>query len=108
MDFDKLPRFKSFTFQITIQIPIWADAFQVEPQEIERQIAISHTWIDANPRKAPKNVMRFLQNWMAIADRKHSLRRSARPVTPREPDPEPDMTFEEMVAIRKKNFGEIR
>ena len=106
MDFNRLPRFKAFQFQIVCQISTWAEVFEAEPKEIERQIGIAHAWADNNPKKAPrKNVMRFLNNWMQIADRKGSMRKSASPPAPKPPESEPNMTFEEMVSIRQKNMG---
>jgi len=102
-----LPRFKNDQFEIITRIPEWARAFQVEPREIERQIGIAHAWINNNPKKGPKkSVMRFLNNWMSIADRKQSLRRNYREA-PKIVDVEPDMTFEEMVEIRRRNMGVI-
>lgn len=105
IDLNLFPRFKDWSFKIAEQITVWSKAFQVEPGEIERQIAIAHAWCENNKAKAPKkDIMRFLNNWMQIADRKHSLRRGTPKVEPREPDPEPDMSVEELIAIRKANF----
>lgn len=105
LNFDILSRFSNYQFQIVCQIPIWASCYKAEPEEIERQILIAHAWCENNPGKAPrKNVMRFLNNWMSLADRKSTMRRTSKPVI-RAPDPEPDMSFEEMVAIREKNMG---
>ena len=108
IEFNFLPRFKEFQFQVVCQVPVWARVFEVDPKEVERQIMVAHAWIDNNPRKAPKNILRFLNNWMSIADRKGSLRKVGRTLPPRAMDPEPDMSIEEMIAIRKKNFGDFR
>jgi hypothetical protein len=108
IDLSAAPKFQESLVEITQKIPQWAETFKVEYQEIERQIGFAVGWALINPRKAPKkNVMRFLFNWFLIADRKGSMRRTAK-VAPREPDPEPDMSIAEMIAIRKKNFGELR
>jgi len=31
--------------------------------DLKREIAVAETWLDANPRKRPKNCKRFLVNW---------------------------------------------
>jgi len=79
MDFDKMPRFKMNALQITCKVSEWSEIFKVEPSEIERQIELAYGWMVNNPRRAPKSdVMRYLYNWMLIADRKLSMRK--RPV----------------------------
>ena len=79
MDFEKLPRFKIDQLAILCEIERWVDVFEVERSEIERQIKFAHGWIDANPRKAPRtNVIRYLFNWLTIAERKGSLLRKPR------------------------------
>lgn len=107
MNMNDLPRFKSFHFLITCQVPVWAKAFGVEENEIERQIGIAHAWADNNPKKAPKrDVMRYLQNWMQIAEREGSLRRGAKSVLYKDDAKDGDMTPEEMQEIRRRNLGE--
>lgn len=110
MDFEKLPRFKGFQLDIHCQIPVWADAYRVEQTEIERQIDMAHVWAVNNPKRAPrKDIMRYLNNWMALAEQKGSMRRqdrrSGQDRRVVNPDPEPDMSYEEMVEIRKRNFA---
>lgn len=105
MDFDKLPRFQGFQVQIICRVSEWADLFEVTPEEIERQINLSHGWIQNNPKKAPKTeIMRYLYNWLLIAQRKNSLLKKPRE-NYREISIEPDMTYEEMVSIRKQNMN---
>lgn len=107
MTFERLNRFHGFQLQIVCQIPLWAQGYKVEPDEIERQILLAHGWAENNPKRAPKSaVMRYLNGWMSLADRKGSMRRVERRLKPREPEPEPDMSYEDMVAIRKRNMGE--
>lgn len=70
-----MPRFKKEETRILLMISIWAACFQVEPEQIERQIPIAHEWCERNPRKAfKKDAVRFLFNWLKIADRKGSLK----------------------------------
>jgi hypothetical protein len=75
MNFEKLPRFQGESLGIVCKVPEWADLiFKVGLEEIERQIHLAHGWADANPRKAPKkNMVRYLYNWLLIAQRKGSL-----------------------------------
>lgn len=76
MDFMKLPRFKSQAVEIVCKMPEWAETFKVDVAEIERQMGFAHGWADNNPKKAPKkNMIRYLYNWMLIAERKNSLRK---------------------------------
>lgn len=105
LDFDKLTRFQGFQMQIMTQIPIWSEAYKVEREEIERQILLAHGWLINNPQKRPKKlIMRYLSNWMSIADRKGSMRRAVEKVVPKATEAESDMTFEEMQEIRRRNF----
>lgn len=105
MTFEKLPRFRESALQIVCKVSEWSELFKVEPDEIERQIGWAHGWIDNNPRKAPKNVMRYLYNWMLTAQRMGSMR-------PRKEKEKPkvlevvDMSYEEMVEIRRRNMGQ--
>jgi hypothetical protein len=107
VDFNYLPKFKSFQFEIVTQIPDWARVYQVPEAEIERQIGIAHVWWQNNPKRGPKkDIMRYLHNWMAIAERKGSLMH----LTPQKAKKHlenivEDMTVEEMKEIRKKNMG---
>lgn len=74
LDFDRMPRFKPFHFEIVTRLTEWAETFDTTPAEIERQIGLSWGWIVNNPKKGPKkNIMRYLYNWMLIAQRKGSL-----------------------------------
>jgi hypothetical protein len=104
MDFEKLPRFKMNALEIVCKVPEWSEIFKVEPQEIERQIGWAHGWCDCNKARAPKrNVMRFIYNWLCIAQRKGSFLKQPRKNF-KEADWTPDMTFEEMVEIRRRNM----
>jgi hypothetical protein len=109
LDFERLPRFKPFAHSIVEQISRWAFAYMVTTEVIMQQIPIAHVWIENNPKKAPKrNVMRFLNNWMAQAKRYGNLTIKQDIVPPsviHAPKPEEtEMTIEEMQAIRKANF----
>lgn len=74
--------------------------------EIHRQILMAHAWADNNPGRAPrKDIMRYLNNWMQIADRKGSMRRGPKAPAAIKKDEEPDMSYEEARAIRIKNMG---
>lgn len=109
LDFDKMPRFKSRASDIFRMIPQWAFAFEVPEPEIIRQLGEAHAWIECNPKKAPKkNVMRFLNSWMHAAKRYGNLRVNRQVPVVRTADPEPDMSVEDLLAIRRKNFGELR
>jgi hypothetical protein len=105
IDFEKLPRFKTQSMQILSLVPQWAHAYQVPEDAIVAQIYTAHAWADSNPKKAPKKMMtRFLWSWMGQAKRYGNLR-VKEVVQPRAPEPEPEMTFEEMQEIRRQNFG---
>ena len=108
MDFEKLPRFKMDMIGIVCKVPEWENIFNVERSEIERQIGLAHGWCDCNPRKAPKvNTMRYLYNWLCIAQRKGSLLKKPRE-NYKETETADDLSIDEMIAIRKRNFGEIK
>jgi len=106
LDFEKLPRFKNEASRIVALIPEWANAYEVPSQVIIRQLGFAHGWIGSNPKRAPKHdVVRFLNNWMRKAHEFGNLtvdKPQKAAALPQEP--EPDMTFEEMVAIRRRNF----
>lgn len=105
IDFEKLPRFKSSAMKVLQLIPQWAHAHTVSEEAVVSQIYTAHAWCDSNPKRAPKkNVTRFLWSWMGSAKRYGNLRVPEK-VAPRPVEAEPDMTFEEMVAIRKQNMG---
>src|SRR5689334_16254425 len=110
INFEKLPRFRSHAMQILSLVGQWAEAHQVPRDAIVNQIYIAHAWADSNPKKAPKkNMTRYLFNWMAQAKRYGNLRVPEKKV-PRvvQPEPEGDMTIEEMRAIREKNMPHYR
>lgn len=74
LDFSRLNRFKGKQFEIVSLVSEWAMAYGVEPEAIERQIAIAHAWCNANPKKAPKkDPVRFLYNFMRIAKKMGNL-----------------------------------
>lgn len=106
-DFQKLPKFRPSATKIIPLIPEWAQAYDVPVLAIEKQLAWAHGWILSNPKKAPKkDFVRFLFNWMRKAKEFGNLVvNDPRDTTPRAPDPEPDMSIEEMIAIRKQNMG---
>ena len=103
MDFEKLPRFKRETIGIVCRVTEWANLFGVEMEEIERQIMLAHGWADNNPKKAPKkNILRYLYNWMLIADRKGSLRKKPlRNYRENRPPEEEWMTGEDFRRLRE-------
>jgi|SRR6266403_3648353 len=108
MDFSYLQKFKSFQFEIVTRIPDWARVYQVPEEEIERQIGIAHAWWVNNPKRGPKkDIMRYLHNFFAIAERKGSMRAYPKDRAYKEPAPAPDMTYDEMVEIRKRNMGDL-
>ncbi len=108
LDFNQIPRFKNSQFEIVTLVPEWARAYEVEEAAIERQIYIAHAWINSNKRRAPKrSYTRFLMNWMRKAMEYGNLK-VPQVAVPRPPDPEGDMTIEELIEIRKKNFGSLR
>jgi len=103
LDFDKLPRFQKFKFQIVTRIPDWAHAYECSEAAVERQIDIAHAWCDANKRRAPRtDPMRFLFNWLRkareygnLSDRRLNAYKEARP------QEEEVMTGEDWRAIRQ-------
>ncbi len=99
-----MPKFKNSRFEILTLIPEWAHAYQVPEEAIADQLAWAHGWIASNPRKAPKrNVVRFIFNWLRKAKEYGNLRVRGRVAT-RPAEAEGDMTVDEMIAIRKRNF----
>lgn len=105
--FKNLPRFKICAFQIISLIPEWARAYGVAEEAITRQLAYAHGWITTNPRRAPKNIPRFLFNWMRKAKEYGNLK-VPEPAKLREPESVPDMSYEEMVLIRKCNMTPLK
>lgn len=110
LDFNRLSRFKEFQFEILRLVPEWALAYGVSEEAILRQIPWAHGWCSSNPKKAPKsNVIRFLFNWMRKAKEMGTLRvPEVQAVNPSEIIPPRDMTADEMMEIRRKNFGPLR
>jgi hypothetical protein len=105
LNFEKLPRFKNHAMRIWSLVPQWAHAHQVPEEAIVSQIYIAHAWADSNPKKAPKkNMTRYLDSWMKQAKRYGNLKVAPAKPVPRAPDPEGDMTVEEMREIRRQNF----
>ena len=92
--------------KIMALIQEWADAHQVSRDAIINQIYIAHVWADSNPKKAPRKYMtRYLDSWIKQAKRYGNLKSPEKPQNrPPEPESESDMTFEEMVAIRRRNM----
>ena len=109
LDFTKMPRFSKDSMKIWKLIPEWSLAHQVEPQAIISQLYTAHAWIESNPKKAPKRLItRFLHSWMAQAKRYGNLKVKAEPWKPAPPEPEGDMTIEELQEIRRKNMPQYR
>ena len=109
LDFNKLPRFAKDSMKIWKLIPEWSLAHQVDAQVIISQLYIAHAWADANPNKAPKRlVTRFLHSWMIQAKRYGNLKIQSKPWVPSAPEPEPEMTLDELIAIRQANFPQYR
>jgi hypothetical protein len=105
LNFEKLPRWKKDSMAVWTLIPQWAHAHQVDEQAIIAQLYTAHAWCDSNPKKAPKKqVTRFLWSWMNAAKRYGNLKTKPTEPAPRPPQPEGDMTFEEMVQIRQRNM----
>lgn len=105
LDFDKLPRFKHEAIKILSLVSQWAFALKVPEDAVVQQVYTAHAWANSNPKKAPKkNVTRFLDSWMKSAQRWGNLRVST-PSIPRAPEKEPEMSYDEMVAIRKANMA---
>lgn len=74
LDLESLKRFRDHKFKIFNMIPEWAKAYGVPEAAILRQIPFAHAWCNANPTKAPKkDPVRFLNNWLRIAQRMGSL-----------------------------------
>lgn len=75
MDFKPLPRFEKYQLKIMELIPKWEMLYQCPRSVIENQIVTSHVWCDANGDRSPKKqITRFLNSWMSIADRMGHLR----------------------------------
>lgn len=88
LDFDRLPKFREFRFQILKLIPEWVAAYETTEAEILRQIGWAHAWCNANPRKAPKkDPVRFLWNWMRHAKRYDNILQKRVDLTYREDKP---------------------
>jgi hypothetical protein len=105
MNLENLPRFRDHACRINELIPVWAQSYQVSTAAIERQILFAAGWCASNPRRAPKrDVVRFLFNWMSKAKKMGNLveEKKIMPIV----EIEPDLSYEEMVAIRKQNIKE--
>lgn len=75
MNFVSLPRFEKHQIKILELIPKWEMLYQCPRSTIENQIITSHVWCDANAERAPKKqVTRFLNSWMSIANRMGHLK----------------------------------
>ncbi len=105
LDFRAMPKWMPEAIEIMALVETWAKAYGVPREAIVRQIPIAYAWAQSNKKKAPKrNILRFLFNWMQQAKRWGNLKVPEKPQV-RAPDPAPDMTVEEMIAIRKANMG---
>src|SRR4029077_7578697 len=102
LDFSQMPRFKEFESKILFMISSWSTCFQAPPEQIERQIPIAHAWCDHNPRKAfKKDPVRFLFNWLKIADRKGTLQHHRSFVYQEQRPPESEqLTYEDIQAMK--------
>lgn len=100
-----MPGFMPEALEIMTSIDDWAKAHQVPREAIIRQIPIAYMWTRSNKKRAPKkNIMRFLDNWFKRAKEHHNLT-SQQPVHKYVDNvPEEDMSIDEMIAIRKRNF----
>lgn len=91
--------------RILFLIGEWARAYDCEEAAIVRQLSIAHSWCVSNPKRAPKSdCVRFLHNWMGKAKEMGSL--VTKPVSRKyvEAPVVEDLTYEEMVEIRKRNM----
>ena len=103
-----MPKWMPEACDIMALTETWARAYQVPREAIVRQIPLAYAWCLSNTKKAPKKqITRFLYTWMKNAQRWGNLRVPA-PVQRREPDPEGDMTVEEMREIRRRNMPAYR
>ena len=106
LDFSTLPRFKEKSTEIFELIPEWCVAYGVTSDAIIRQIQIAHAWCNANKKKAPRvDVVRFLWNWMQRAKQYGNLE-SRKPQEKKATEKETDLTYEEMVEIRRRNMNQ--
>ena len=104
LNLDQMPEFKAHSFKIMEMIPIWARTYQVDEQAIEKQIPIAYAWTKANPEKAPKKqIVRFLNNWMALAKKFDNLKPSInKPLYKEEKPPEDEvMTGEDFRKMKE-------
>lgn len=105
LDFEKMPRFKRHTAQILPLLAEWADVHNVPVEAVVDQLYTAHAWCNANPKRAPKkDPVRFLWSWMRQASRWGNLKSKLPPAAVTK-EHEPEMSYEEMVAIRRKNMG---
>ena len=109
LDFREFPKWMPNSLEIMALVDVWAKAHEVSRGAIIRQISIAYAWTQANPKKAPKRLIaRFLHSWMAQAKRYGNLKVKAEPWKPSAPEPECEMTIEEMRAIRRKNMPQYK
>lgn len=103
LDFTLMARFKDHEYDIRKQIAVWAYAFKVDNEAIERQVGFAYAWYVANPKKFPKKyVNRALNSWMKNAYRYGNLVKKRENYI--EKPVEEDMSLEELQAIRERNF----
>jgi hypothetical protein len=110
LDFNRLPKFRTFQMQILAMVPEWAMAYDVPEAEILRQIPWAHGWILSNPRKAPKkDMVRFLFNWMRKSHQMGTLRKHRPPEQLHHAiEPDAPLTQEELLAMHKQTISALK
>lgn len=107
IDFYTMPLWMPDALDIMALINTWAKAYEVPREAIIRQIGLAYAWAQSNKKKAPKKqITRFLNSWMRLAKKHGNLVTEHKNY--QETETQEDLTFEEMVAIRKKNLGNRR
>jgi hypothetical protein len=107
LDFRQMPKWMPEALEIQALIDTWARSYEVPREAIIRQIGLAYAWAQSNKKRAPKKqVTRFLNNWMRLAQKHGNLVKEHKNYE--EKVVQEDMTFEEMQEIRRKNLGNRR
>lgn len=107
LDFRLMPKWMPEALEIQALVDTWARAYEVPREAILRQIPIAYAWAQSNKKAGPKkHVIRYLFNFMRKAKEFGNLTVKAKEIIFKEQPVADDLTFEEMVEIRKRNMGQ--
>jgi hypothetical protein len=107
LDFKTMPKWMPEALEIQMLVDVWARAYEVPREAIVRQIPIAYAWAMSNKNKAPKTrICRYLHMFMKKAKEYGNLTVKPKGSPYKEASVKDDLTYEEMVEIRKRNMGQ--